>query len=67
MFLMWLVYRYGERTWNWMKNKRIRTINKYKRRWLTRFNPEAATYATAIEASYVKPERLNQEQADKLG
>ena len=44
IFLMCLVYRYGERVKNYFINKRIKTINKYKRRWLTRFNPEAATF-----------------------
>ena len=44
MFLMFLVYRYGERAKNYFINKRIKTINKYKRRWLSRFNPEAATF-----------------------
>jgi hypothetical protein len=44
MFLMFLAYRYGERVKNYFINKRIKTINKYKRRWLSRYNPEAATF-----------------------
>jgi hypothetical protein len=67
MFLIYMWYRYGERVRNWLKNKRIRTINKYKRRWLARFTPQAVFYQTAIEAAYVKPEKLTREQADRLG
>ena len=67
MFLMYMFYKYYERVWNWMKNKRIRTINKYKRRWLSRYNPEAITYQTAIDAAYYLPSKLNAGDADRLG
>ena len=54
MFMMYMVYRYGEKTYNWMRNKRLRYINKYKRRWLARYNPETVTYQTALDASYIQ-------------
>lgn len=51
----------------WAKKRRQRAINKYKRRWLTRFNPEAITYQTAIDTSYYRPQKLQREAAEKLG
>jgi hypothetical protein len=48
--------------------KRVKTINKFKRRWLTRFNPDAISYQTAIDAAYFKPEHaFSQQAADMLG
>ena len=67
LFLLYLWYRYGERVTTWTKNRKQRSINKYKRRWLTRFNPEAITYQTAIDTSYYRPQKFQREAAEKLG
>ena len=67
MFLIWMAYRYGEKTLNWIRTKRQKTINKYKRRWLTRYNPQAIIYQTAIDASYFYPARLTEDAQEKLG
>lgn len=55
MFLMFLLYRYGEKTLNWIKRYRVRTVNKYKRRWIGRYSPQQVFYQSAIEAAYIKP------------
>jgi hypothetical protein len=44
MFFWYLVWKYGARVRNWFREYRIKKINKYKRRWLSRYNPEAVTY-----------------------
>lgn len=67
MFLIWMAYRYGEKTVNWFKQKRINSRNKYIRRWLTRYNPQAITYQTAIDASYMRPETLSEDAQERLG
>jgi len=67
LFLIYMWYKYGERITTWVKNRRLRAINKYKRRWLTRFTPETVTYQTAIDTSYYTPAKLNKETADRLG
>lgn len=68
LFLIYLYYRYHERFFNYVKTKKQKTINKYKRRWVTRFNPESITYQTAVETTYQgKPSKLSQETAARLG
>ena len=60
VFLIYMAYKYNERFTNWVKMRRAKAINKYKRRWLTRYNPQAIVYATAIEASYTPKGRLTE-------
>jgi len=48
IFFLYLVYKYGGRVKKWLSEYRVKKINKYKRRWLSRYNPEAVTYQTAI-------------------
>jgi hypothetical protein len=55
MFLAYMYYKYHERVGNYFAKKRAQTKNKYKRRWINRFNPEAITYQTALDAAYYKP------------
>lgn len=67
MFLIYMYYRYHERAFKFIKTKREKTINKYKRRWLTKYNPDLIVYQTAIDSSYYKPAKLSKETAEKLG
>jgi alpha-galactosidase/6-phospho-beta-glucosidase family protein len=68
LFLIYMYYKYHERAFNYMRTRKQRSINKYKRRWLSRFNPEAATYQSAVETTYQgRPAKLSQETGDRLG
>jgi hypothetical protein len=67
IFLFFLYYRYAERFTNWIKTKRVRTINKYKRRWLARYNPEGISYQTAIDAGFYRPTNMSENDAQRLG
>lgn len=39
IFLIYMAYKYNERFTNWVTMRKARAINKYKRRWLHRYNP----------------------------
>ncbi len=67
MFLAYMYYKYHEKWGNFFRRKRLQYANKYKRRWINRFNPESIIYQTAIDAAYYRPERLTQEDAEKIG
>lgn len=45
------LYYYWPRLSNWFRNRKQRVVNKYKRRWLAKYNP------TAVQ--YVLPEQFN--------
>ena len=51
MFMAGLLYHYHERMIKWFRNRKERVINKYKRRFITRYNPWAITYQTVNDAS----------------
>lgn len=55
MFLGYMYYRYHERMSNFYQRKRLQYANKFKRRWINRYNPEAITLSTALDASYYRP------------
>ena len=42
-----------------------RSLNKYKKRWISRYNPSAVTYPTAFETTW-KSELLSQSTTSKL-
>ena len=67
MFLACMYYRYHERMGNFFRLKRLQYQNKYKRRWVNRYNPEAIVLSTAIDASYYRPQKLKKEEADNIG
>lgn len=55
LFLVYMYYRYHERMSNFFRRKRLQYTNKFKRRWISRYNPEAITLSTALDASYYRP------------
>ena len=60
------LYYYWPRLSNWFSNRKQRVINKYKRRWIGKYNPTAVQYILPEQFSY-KPAKLSQESVDKLG
>ena len=66
MFLLYLVYKYQARFIAWVKARRLRSINKYKRRWITRYHPEAISYQTALDSAF-PGQAFSQEVTDRLG
>jgi hypothetical protein len=42
-----------------------RSYRKYKKRWLTRYNPHCITYTTAIETTW-EPKRLSRPSTERL-
>lgn len=64
IFLACMYYKYHERIESFYKRKRLQYANKYKRRWINRFNPEAITYQTALDAAFYKAEKLTPQDAD---
>lgn len=67
MFLAYMYYRYHERMGNFFSRKRLQYANKFKRRWINRYNPEAITFQTAIDAAYYRPEKLAEQEAENIG
>ena len=65
MFLAGLFYHYHERMIKWVRNKRERVINKYKRRFITRYNHWAITYQTVNDAAQ-QSEKFSVEQLNRL-
>jgi hypothetical protein len=64
MFLAYMYYRYHERVGNFFSRKRVQYANKFKRRWINRYNPEAITISTSLDASYYRPLKIAMEEAD---
>ena len=58
---LWQKYQTGK----WMANYRQRVVNKYKRRWLLRYNPTFAVSKTATETLW-RPEGLSSESFERL-
>ena len=67
MFLAYMYYRYHERMGNFFRRKRAQYINKFKRRWINKYNPDAVTYQTALDAAYYRPAHMGSEEAEKIG
>jgi hypothetical protein len=42
-----------------------RSYRKYKKRWITRYNPSCITYTTALETTW-EPKRLSRQSTERL-
>jgi len=41
MLMLYALWNYWPRLSNWARNKKQRVINKYRRRWIAKYNPSA--------------------------
>jgi hypothetical protein len=50
MFVLW--YHYGNKVTTYFKGKRERVLLKYKKRWLSKYNPHHIQYSTPQDTFY---------------
>lgn len=62
---LYALYYYYPRLSRWIADRKVRTINKYKKRWIARYNPDAILYSTPDDFNY-KSAILTPENQDRL-
>jgi hypothetical protein len=65
IMLSYLYYKWTNIS-NFFSSRTERLVNKYKRRWIQRYNPQAIIYITPKDFDYV-PAKLSKQSADRLG
>lgn len=65
LVMLYCLYHYSTRLRNFFSSRYHRTVNKYKKRWINRYNPEAILFSTPDDFNYV-PQKISKENTDKL-
>ena len=65
ILLFILTFNYTGNIFGFFTSRVERTIKKYKKRWILKYNPEIITYDSALETLYT-PTKISQFSQDRL-